>query len=123
MKNPTLIKKFLLGFTYAFRGIFAAFPGQTNIKVHSLAFVCVILFSFYFNISKIEWLVLLPICFLVPILEIVNTAIEGIVDEISLERKPALGRIKDLAAGAVLLAAILAVLIGGIIFWPYLFNS
>lgn len=108
-------KKFIKSFGYAFRGIVYAL-GEQNMWVHVLATVVVISAGFYFEISATEWLVLLLICALVMALEMVNSALEALADAVHKEKHPLVGKAKDMAAGAVLLAALFAIAIAGIIF-------
>jgi undecaprenol kinase len=116
------INEFIKSFGYAIKGIVAAYPGQRNIKVQTVAAIVAIGLGLYLQIEKIELIIVMMLSFLVILLEMINTAIEGIVDEISLERKASLGRIKDIAAGAVLVAATLSVIVGSIIFFPYFYS-
>jgi len=96
--------------------------GEQNIKIH-IIFGCSALFlSLILRISRLEWLMILIVIFLVVVLEIINTAIEKTVDEISSEKKQVLGDIKDISAGAVLLAAVLSVITGLLIFGPPLID-
>ncbi len=53
-------------------------------------------------------------------LEMMNSAVENLVDLVTLERKPLAGKVKDVAAGAVLFASVIATILGAIIFWKYL---
>lgn len=86
--------------------------------VHLLAAILVILAGFLLNISRLEWIAIIFVITLVIALEIINTAIELLVDWISPEHHPQAGKIKDLAAGAVLIAAIGAAITGVMIFLP-----
>jgi diacylglycerol kinase len=72
----------------------------------------------FFSITQWEWLFILSALFLVLLTEAFNTTIEKICDEITLEHKESIKRIKDISAGAVLLAAIYSLVIGSIIFLP-----
>lgn len=110
-------------FYFAFKGIADLFSGRhPNAIVHLLAVVIVCLAGFYFNINASEWLAVI-LCFVVVIsLEAVNSAIEYVVDLASPEFHPLAKKAKDMAAGAVLLAAIGSVVIAAIIFFPK-FNS
>ncbi|MFT5780519.1 MAG: diacylglycerol kinase (ATP), partial [Crocinitomicaceae bacterium] len=76
--------------------------------------------GFFFSISSTDWIILILTSSIVLGLEGINTAIEKICNEVTLERKPAIRDIKDIAAGAVLLASIGAVIIGVLVFWKYL---
>lgn len=114
------LKKFVLSFKYAAKGILNCLKNEQNIKVHLVCAIMVIALSVYLKISKIEFLLILLCIALVITLEMVNTAIENLVDEVSLEKRQSLGDIKDIMAGAVLVAAIASAVIGLLIFVPYL---
>jgi diacylglycerol kinase len=105
-------------FVYAFEGIFTCFKRERNMKIHTAATVLVILFGFLFRISAWEWCICLVLFALVMALEMVNTAVESVVDLVTEERHPLAKIAKDTAAGAVLIAAIFSVVIAGIIFLP-----
>lgn len=115
-----MIKKQINSFRYAASGIWAAYKSERNLKIHSVFLLLVILAGVFFEISKIEWMICIILFGLVISLELVNTAIEGVVDVIMPERNPNAKFIKDVAAGAVLFSAICAAIIGLMIFVPKL---
>lgn len=112
--------KVLKSFTYAGQGIAAAFQ-ERNMKVHGAAALMVSFLGFFFRISLMEWILVLLMIGLVMSAEMVNTAIEDVCnamrDELGLPYKSS-KRARDIAAGAVLVLAILAAIIGAIIFLP-----
>ncbi len=110
--------KLIKSFKYAANGIYLAIREGQNMKIHLLMSCIGLLLSWWLKISRIELLFVISVIFFVISLETINTSIEKIVDEISLEKKPSLGAIKDMAAGAVLLGAILSVILGIFIFIP-----
>lgn len=112
------IKKRLLSFKYAFKGIYTFFATQTNARIHLLAASLVSLAGFYFSINKTEWLALILTFAVVLAAEALNTAIEFVVDLVSPQYHPLAEKAKDVAAGAVLMTAFAAILIGCIIFVP-----
>lgn len=114
--------KFLKSFQFAFKGVAVAFKEQLNLKIHAVATLLVFGLGFYFKITTTEWLFLLLTTSLVIGLELINTAIEYIVDLVSPEQNPLAGKIKDVAAGAVLIASAGAFVIGVIIFSKYIFS-
>ncbi len=116
------IKRRILSFRYAFTGLWYIITTQTNMQIHIFAAIIVVFAGFYFKITKIEWLFLVLTISMVFIAEIVNTAIEEIVNFISPEFNKKAGLIKDIGAAFVLLSAIFAVIVGIIIFLPYLKN-
>ena len=105
-------------FGYAFAGIFAVVTKERNMKIHCAAVVCVMIAGLVFHISPIEWCICLTLFGLVMALEMVNTAVEAVVDLVTEERHPLAKIAKDTAAGAVLIAAIMAAIVGLIIFVP-----
>ncbi|WP_022752820.1 diacylglycerol kinase family protein [Butyrivibrio fibrisolvens] len=108
-------------FGYAFEGIFNTIKDERNIKIHLVVTTLVIIFGFILKISLSEWFVCILLFAIIIPLELVNTAIEAVVDLASKDYNPLAKKAKDAAAGAVLVAAILAAVIGGIIFFPKLY--
>ena len=116
------LKKRIRSFAYAFRGIGSFLKKEHNAWIHCTAIVVVTLGGFHFGITPLEWCVVL-LCFgTVLAAEAVNTAIERLVNLVSPDFHPIAGDVKDVAAGAVLICAIVAAIIGGIIFLPYFMN-
>ena len=113
-KNP--ITK---SFGYAFEGIWTGIRKERNMKIHCIAVILVTAAGTFFQISAMEWCICLLLFGMVVSLELVNTAVEAVVDLVTEEKKPLAKIAKDTAAGAVLFAAIISVIIGCIIFLPY----
>jgi undecaprenol kinase len=107
-------------FFYAFAGIKTAVKAERNMRIHLIFSVIAIGGSFYFSITRLEWLFILMAIGGMFALEIINTAIERLVDLVIEEYNPLAKQAKDLAAGAVLIYAILSVIVGIIVFSPYL---
>lgn len=116
-KNP-LYKSF----GYAFEGIYAGIRGERNMKIHCFAAVCVVVAGVLFHISVTEWCICLVLFGLILSLELVNTAIEAVVDLVTEDKKPLAKLAKDTAAGAVLIAAVMAAMAGLLIFVPKLIS-
>lgn len=117
MRTPT---HRVLSFKYAFEGLILALKEEPNIKIHlSIAIIAVGL-GVFFQIRFYEWLMMVVVIGLVIGLELTNTAIEAMLDHLIPERSPAAKKAKDIAAGAVLVASITALIIGIMIFFPYL---
>jgi diacylglycerol kinase len=112
------MKKRIQSFGYAGRGIRLVFSSEANMKIHILIAVLVVICGFYFNISVSEWVFCLLCIGLVFSAEMINTAIENVVDLASPEHHELAGKAKDIAAGAVLICAIISVIIGLLIFIP-----
>jgi diacylglycerol kinase (ATP) len=91
-------------------------------KIHCFMAVCVAIAGLIFRIQPYEWLVCITLFGLVMGLETVNTAIEAVVDLVTEEKRPLAKKAKDAAAGAVLIAAIMAAGAGLLIFVPKLFD-
>jgi diacylglycerol kinase (ATP) len=106
-------------FACALRGIAVLLRTQMNARIHLLATVLVVAAGFMFRISRGEWVPLAFAIGIVWIAEAVNTAIEALADRITRENDDAIRRAKDVAAGAVLLAAITAAIIGLLILGPH----
>ena len=106
-------------FRYAFEGIWTGICNERTMKIHCLAIIFVTLAGTLFQITATQWCICLLLFALVAALELVNTAIEAVVDLVTEEKKPLAKIAKDTAAGAVLFAAIISVIIGCIIFLPY----
>ncbi len=109
-------------FRYAFAGLFATIRSERNMKIHCFMAVCVAIAGLIFRIQPYEWLVCITLFGLVMGLETVNTAIEAVVDLVTEEKRPLAKKAKDAAAGAVLIAAIMAAGAGLLIFVPKLFD-
>ncbi|MEX1001660.1 MAG: diacylglycerol kinase family protein [Crocinitomicaceae bacterium] len=118
-KEKFSIRRRIKAFKFAFSGIFYFFKTVHNSWVHLLATALVIIAGCYFNITATDWLWVLSAIFLVFIAELLNTAIEKVVDLTSPNTHELAKRSKDLAAAAVLLAAVFAIIVGVIIFIPY----
>lgn len=114
------MKDFFRSFIYALHGIWSGIADQRNLKFQLGVAVVVIGAGFYLSITPIEWCIILLCIALVIGLELVNTALENLVDLVTLEQNPLAGRIKDIAAGAVLAVSVISLIIGLIIFRKYL---
>jgi diacylglycerol kinase (ATP) len=111
-------KRRLLSFKYAFQGLAYLFRTQPNARIHLVTLMAVVGGGWFFSLSPSEWLAILLAATLVLSLEAVNTAIEALTDLTSPGHHPLAGTAKDVAAGAVLIAAIGAAVIGAIVFLP-----
>ena len=111
----------LKSFRNAWRGFVLAFRTQRNMKIHVGAAAVVLVAGFYFSFTVTEWCLVILAIGLVMGLEVINTSIEELVNFVSPEKRNEAKRIKDLAAGAVLVAAITAFAIGLIILFNRVF--
>jgi undecaprenol kinase len=122
MDSQDKLKRFLIlnSFLYAAVGILTALKMERNMRFHLFFSIIVLVFSVYFSITKIEWVFILFAIGGMFALELMNTAIERVVDLVTAEYHPLAKQAKDIAAGAVLVYAGLSVVIGIIIFFPYI---
>jgi len=114
------MKKLIRSFGFAFKGVAYATSSQLNFRIHLGATVLVILTGYFFRISTAEWLWVGLCITLVLVTEIFNTMIETLTDLVSPGYNEKAGRIKDMSAGAVVIAALFALITGLIIFLPKL---
>lgn len=112
----------VVSFKYAFAGVVAALKQEPNLKFHFLAGLLVIILSFFLNISTTDWIIIIILIGLVISVELTNTAIEAVVDGFTQNHHPAAKLAKDISAGAVLVAAATAAIVGFLIFLPYLWT-
>lgn len=112
--------KFIAGFGYAFAGLWYALRTQRNVRVHLAMAVLVSIIGIFLHISTVEFALLYVAIAGVFIAEMFNTVCELCVDLAQPEYHPLARIAKDVAAGAVLLSALLAVVIGAFVFWPHL---
>lgn len=115
-------KKLINSFKYAIEGIISSFKTERNMKIHVLAMIVIIALGLFFKLNKVEWCFIIIAIASVISAELFNTAIETVVDMVSPERNPKAKLAKDIAAGAVLVVAIGAAIIGFIIFGPQIIN-
>ena len=113
------LKKQLRSFGYAWKGIQSCVGKEQNLSFHLIAAMAVIIAGIVLGITRTEWIMVVMCIGTVIAAELFNTAIEKLVDLVSPERHPVAGQVKDIAAGAVLICAVAAAIIGLIIFIPY----
>ncbi len=106
-------------FRVAFKGLKALFLNERNFQIHTGLAILAIAGCYFFQVSKNEWVDVILLIGLVLSVEALNTCIEYICDFISPQYNPRIKIIKDVAAAAVLMTAIIAVVIAGIIFVPH----
>ncbi|MFT4678944.1 MAG: diacylglycerol kinase (ATP) [Flavobacteriales bacterium] len=109
-------------FKNAFRGMHLAFKEEAHMKLHLLATIVLIGAGFYFGITRIEWGLIILCTIAVIGMEIINSSIEKLCDHLHPGRHEAVGTVKDLSAGAVLVVSLGAAIVGGIVFWGYVFS-
>lgn len=116
------LKKIIDSFNNAIDGIIYTVRTQRNMKIHLSITLVVLLLCLFFDVSKVEFLILAITITMVIAAELLNTSIEAVVDMKTNHYHPLAKVSKNVAAGAVLLTAINAVVVGYIIFWDKLFN-
>ncbi|WP_462267459.1 diacylglycerol kinase family protein [Mucilaginibacter sp.] len=112
------LRKLIRSFGYAFKGIGYATATQLNFRVHLVATLVAVYLGYALHISVNEWQWVVLTITLVLVTELLNTAIETLVDLVSPEFNKKAGRVKDVAAGAVVITALFAVINALFIFLP-----
>jgi len=109
-----------MSFGYAFKGIATLFREQPHARIHALATGLVFVLAWQLGVSREDWQSTILTVALVWLAEGLNTALEYLADAAVPEQHPLIGKAKDVAAGAVLITALFAVIMAGLIFLPYL---
>lgn len=117
-KKQKGIKKFLNSFTYPIKGLRYAYNNEQNLAFDVGMALVVCIFGVLFHLNKTEWAILFLTIGLVIACELINTAIEAVVDLVTQEYHPLAKVAKDTSAAAVFIFAIVAVIVGLIIFLP-----
>ena len=108
---------------YAIKGAWLLLRHEPSIQVQFVIAIFVTIAGFYFDITATEWMFQVMAIGLVMAAEGLNTAVENIADFVHADYHVKIGRIKDVAAGAVFFAAIVATIVGFIIYIPYIFYT
>lgn len=114
--------KLLKSFSNSISGIILTVTQERNMRIHVFISVIVCVASFWFTLNPLEWLFVLLCIGGMFALEMMNTAIEKVVNLVTMEFHPLAKQAKDIAAGAVFIYAILSVIVGLIIFLPKIFK-
>jgi diacylglycerol kinase (ATP) len=109
-------------FLFAFRGVRRVLLTQPNARIHAAATVLVVVAGALLGVSRLDWALLVLAMGAVWSAEAFNTAVEALGDAVASEPHPLVGPAKDAAAGAVLVAAVCAALVGGLVFVPRLLS-
>ncbi|SEK62436.1 undecaprenol kinase [Chitinophaga rupis] len=120
-KNSYLHRR-LHSFRYAFSGIAAFIISEPHARIHAVATMLVIALGAWSHITAVQWIVISIVTGMVWITEMLNTVIEKMMDHLSPDYHPRVKWIKDVAAGAVLIAAVVAVITGAVVFLPVFFK-
>ena len=117
-KQPFSLRDRIKSFDYSIQGVVMFFKNEHNARIHAVAAVSVIALGWYCKLNRMEWCwITLAIGFVI-LAEMLNTAIEYLTDLVSPEMHPLAKKTKDVASGSVLIAAVMAVVIGLFIFIP-----
>ena len=109
----------LKSFVYAIRGVGFMLTTQHNAWLHAVATLAVVALAVYCDVSESDWRWLIVAMAMVWVAETLNTAVEYVCDVVSPGYSEAVKHAKDISAGGVLIAAVAALLVGGLTFWPY----
>ncbi len=120
MHQPFSIRARLNSFRHAFVGVATLLREQHNARIHLLATVAVLVLASWLQVSRLEWLALLLAIALVWVAEALNTALEYLCDAAVPEAHDLIAKAKDVAAAGVLISAAVAVVMGALVFLPYL---
>jgi len=111
-------KRLMNSFKYAIEGMKTAYQEEQNLRLHTISAIVIIILGIVFKLSIIELSICLILIGLVLMAEFFNTALENMVDMITLEKNPYAKKAKDISAAGVLVFAIVSGIIGGLIFIP-----
>ena len=118
-----LWRRRVASFGHAGRGVWSALRSEVHLRFHAAATVAVAGLGFYYRLGRLEWALVALAVAGVWTAELLNTAIEALTDLASPDFHPLAGKAKDVAAGAVLLAAAGAAVVGALVFGPHLFSA
>jgi diacylglycerol kinase len=121
LQKLSWLKKRSNSFTCAWKGIRIFLQTEVHARIHFSATLINLMMAFYFHLTQMEWIVIIFAIAMVWLAEMMNTAVEKILDLLHPGHHPLAGRIKDMAAGAVLISALTALAMGLIIFIPKIF--
>jgi len=117
---PFSFRSRIRSFRHAFRGVATLLRTQCNARLHFAATVTVVVFGIFLGISRSDWIAVIIAIGFVWTAEALNTAVEFLANEVSLDRRELIGHSKDLGAAGVLLASVSAFVIGLFVFAPYI---
>ncbi len=119
MKRPSYLRKRLKSFSYALAGLRSLWKSEAHSKIHAIATFVVIMAGIGIGISPLEWFMVMAAVVLVWITEAINTGLESLCDLVHPDPHPLVKKVKDIAAGAVLIAALFALGVGIAVFLPH----
>ena len=113
------IKRLFKSFKYAINGLIKIFKEEQNLRIQFFLGFLVLGLAWFFRIEKIELLLMIFSIGLVLLMETINSAVERIADVLKPRINNYIKEIKDITAAAVMIASIISLIIGSVIFWPY----
>lgn len=116
------INRLLKSYSYAFKGLFKTFREEQNLRIQTIASLIIFILGIYFKISRLEWALLVLVIGLVLVAEITNSAVERITDVLKPRINNYIQEIKDIMAAGVLLSSMAAIIVGLVVFLPYLYK-
>ena len=119
-ETQSILKSRIKSFSHAFRGLRLFLKTQPNAQIQLIAIILITVLGFHYSVGRFEWIALVFAMGFVVTSEAINTAIEIDIDLTSPEYHPYARDTKDVAAGMVLLASIVACIVGCIVFFPYI---
>ncbi len=124
-EEPTYKNKtFTSAFEFALQGIKTVYQEERNMRFHFIFAILSVILGLFFKLNRGEWLWLLTVIFLMFVMETINTAFENMVDLATKKHFDPIGKkVKDMAAGAVLLTSIFAILVGLLLFVPKVWEA
>ena len=114
-------KRLFKSFGYAFKGLKKVLREEQNLQIQLGVASIVLFLAAVWDVNRMEWIILVLVIGLVMLMEIANSAVERITDVLKPRLDHYVKEIKDITAAAVFLASLVAVIIGIMVFWPYLF--
>jgi diacylglycerol kinase len=111
--------RFFKSLNFALSGIWVLLKSERHFQIHTVVFIFVIFSGYFFKITRVEWFVILMVSTLVLVSEAFNSSLEKLSDALTMEKTPLIKQVKDIAAGAVLITVVLAIIIGVVVFFPY----
>lgn len=113
-------KRFIKSFGYSIEGLKYAYKFEQSMLIHVIATVCVIIANIFFKVTGTEWLITLLAIGMILSAELINTAIEAVVDLVTLEIHPLAKTAKDCGSAATFVLALMAAAIGLVVYIPYI---
>ena len=115
-------KQYSIGLRFAWNGLKTVVKTEKNFQFHLIATALVIIIGVVCRLNGVEWSIIFLAIGLVLVAEMINTVVEKMIDYIKPDLHPQAGVIKDMAAGAVLVAALIAIIIGFLVYLPKIYT-